>query len=176
MQRTIRIKLQPTPEQADALLETRRQFTDVFNHVAAYGLQERIKNGVTLHHALYYPLKAQYPDLVSDLHIQARVKATEAVASALQLAKDPTRTVSQPRSWGCAPRYNQHTYKVDWQHQSVNLATVAGRQHIPFTVPDYARQYIGCATDSADLILRGGDWWLHVVVTIRAPDVQPNDT
>lgn len=48
MQRTIRIKLQPTPEQANALLETRRQFTDVFNAVAAYGWQARIKNGVTL--------------------------------------------------------------------------------------------------------------------------------
>src|ERR671916_564817 len=112
MQRTIRIKLQPTSEQADALLATRRQFTDVFNAVAAYGWHERIKNGVTLHHALYYPLKAQFPALVADLHIQARVKATEAVASSLQLANDPTRTVSQPRSFGCAPRYNVHTYRV----------------------------------------------------------------
>jgi putative transposase len=175
MQRTIRIKLQPTSEQANALLQTRRQFTDVFNAVAAYGWQHRIKNGVTLHHALYYPLKSAYPDLVSDLHIQARVKATEAVRSALQLAKDPTHTVRQPRSWGCAPRYNKHTYKVDWQRQVVNLATVAGRQHIPFVVPDYAQQYTGCATDSADLILCDGDWWLHVVVTVPAPKVQPND-
>lgn len=176
MQRTIRIKLQPTPEQANALLDTRRQFTDVFNAVAAYGWQERSKNGVTLHHALYYPLKAQYPDLVSDLHIQARVKATEAVASALQLAKDPERTVAQPRSWGCAPRYNVHTYKVDWQNQIVNLATVAGRQRIPFVVPDYARQYLGYETESADLVLRDGDWWLHVVVTVPAPDVPPTET
>jgi len=176
MHRTLRIKLQPTQDQANALLETRRQFTDVFNTVAAYGWREQIKNGVMLHHALYYPLKAQYPTLVSDLHIQARVKATEAVASALHLAKDPERTVSQPRSWGCAPRYNVHTYKLDWQQQIVNLATVAGRQRIPFTVPDYARQYIGCETDSADLIERDGTWWLHVVVTLPAPDVQPNAT
>jgi len=175
MQRTIRIKLQPTSEQATALLETCRQFTDVFNAVAAYGWQERIKNGVTLHHALYYPLKAQYPDLVSDLHIQARVKATEAVASALQLVKDPERTVNQPRSWGCAPRYNVHTYKVDWQAQIVNLATVAGRQRIPFTVPAYAKQYIGCEPDSADLILRDGHWWMHVGVTVPTPDVQQTD-
>lgn len=62
MQRTIRIELQPTHEQANALRETRRQFTHVFNAVAAYGWQERIKNGVTLHHALYYSLKAQYPE------------------------------------------------------------------------------------------------------------------
>ncbi|HEX6290210.1 MAG TPA: hypothetical protein VFZ66_13540 [Herpetosiphonaceae bacterium] len=65
---------------------------------------------------------------------------------------------------------------MDWQAQIVNLATVAGRQRIPLTVPDYARPYIGCETESADLILRDGGWWLHVVVTIPAPAVQPNDT
>src|SRR4051794_17041665 len=176
MQRTIRVKLQPTSEQVQALMETRRQFTDVFNEVAAYGWHARIKNGVTLHHALYYPLKSRYPDLVSDLHIQARVKATEAIASALQLAKDPDRTVNQPRSQGCAPRYNVHTYKVDWQGQTVNLSTVAGRQRVPFTVPEYARPYVGCQTDSADLMLRDGGWWLHVVVTVPSPAVQPTDT
>jgi len=176
MQRTVRIKLQPSPEQADALRETRRQFTEVFNAVAEHGWRERIKNGVTLHHALYYPLKAQFPALVSDLHIQARVKATEAVRSALQLVKDPTRTVTQPRSFGCAPRYNVHTYRINWQAQTVNLATVAGRQHIPFTLPVYARHYTACATDSADLLLHDGTWWLHVVVTVLAPDMQPTDT
>jgi putative transposase len=175
MQRTVCIKLQPTPEQASALFETRHQFTEVFNAVAAHGWQARIKNGVKLHHALYYPLKSEYPNLVSDLHIQARVKATEAVASALQLAKDPERTVNQPHSFGCAPRYNKHTYKVDWQNQMVNLATVAGRQRIPFVLPDYARQCIGCETDSADLILRDGAWWLHVVVPVPTPDVQPTN-
>jgi putative transposase len=175
MQRTLRIKLKPTTAQAQALLETRRQFTEVFNAVAAYGWRAQIKNGVTLHHALYYPLKAQFPALVSDLHIQARVRATETLASALRLARNPARTVTQPRSFGCAPRYNVHTYKVDWQAQIVNLATVAGRQHIPFTVPSYARQYIGSATDSADLLLRDGTWWLHVVVTVPAPVVELTD-
>ena len=53
MQRTIRILMQPTPEQAEALEETSRQFTAVFNAVCAYGWRERERNGVRLHHALY---------------------------------------------------------------------------------------------------------------------------
>jgi predicted transposase len=73
MQRTIRILLEPSLAQANALAETSRQFTAVFNAVCTYGWQQRQKNGVALHRALYYPLKADYPDLVSDLHIQARV-------------------------------------------------------------------------------------------------------
>ncbi len=73
MQRTIRIKLALAPAQAAALAETSRQFTAVFNAVCAYGWQQGEKNGIELHRALYYPLKADYPTLVSDLHVQARV-------------------------------------------------------------------------------------------------------
>lgn len=61
MQRTIRITVQPTAEQAHALLETHRRFTEVVNAVATYGWLARVKNGVTLHHTLYYPSKPNLP-------------------------------------------------------------------------------------------------------------------
>src|SRR5581483_6384992 len=73
MQRSIRIYLEPSPAQVQQLAETRRQFTAVFNAVCAHGWRERLSNGVKLHHATYYPRKADYPNLVSDLHVQARV-------------------------------------------------------------------------------------------------------
>jgi putative transposase len=103
MQRTIRLRLSPTAEQAVALAETRRLFTLAFNAVAAYGWREREKNGVTLHHVTYRSLKAQYPALVSDLHIQARVRATEAIKSTLALQRQG-RKVSTPVSRACPPR------------------------------------------------------------------------
>jgi len=40
MQRTIRIQLDPSPVQAEALAETSRQFTAVFNAVCAFGWQQ----------------------------------------------------------------------------------------------------------------------------------------
>src|SRR5215470_494284 len=131
MQRTIRIQLAPSPAQADALAQTSRQFTAVFNAVCAYGWQHNQKNGIELHRALYYPLKAEYPALVSDLHVQARVKATEAVKSALtqrqKYQREPTsRKVSQLHSLACPPRYNAHTYRVDWQSQTVRLSLIGG--------------------------------------------------
>jgi IS605 OrfB family transposase len=174
MQRTIRIRLEPSPAQATALAETSRQFTAVFNAICAHGWRERLSNGVTLHHATYYPLKADYPDLVSDLHVQARVKATEAVKSALAL--DTTgRKVSQPHADTCPPRYNMHTYRVDWESRTVRMSLIGGRQTIRFRVPDYAARYAGNPVDTADLIHHDGTWWLHVVVTVSAPDVAPVD-
>jgi predicted transposase len=127
MQRTIRIQLEPSPAQAAALAETSRQFTTVFNAVCAYGWQQNEKNGIELHRALYYPLKSEYPALVSDLHIQARVKATEALKSALSLRRKHQREqlerkVSQPHSLACPPRYNKHTYRVDWESQTVRMS------------------------------------------------------
>jgi len=180
MQRTTRIQLDPSPAQADALAETSRQFTAVFNAVCAYGWPQNEKNGIELHRALYYPLKAEYPDLVSDLHIQARVKATEALKSALNLRRkyqreQIERKVSQPHSDACSPRYNLHTYRVDWESRTVRMSLVGGRQTIRFSVQEYAAKYVECDIDTADLVQRDGAWWLHVVVTIPAPEVQPTD-
>src|SRR5712692_10183787 len=87
MDRTVRIQLHPTPEQVQALKETLRQFTNAFNAVCAYGWQHAERNGVKLHHAMYYETKAACPGLVSDLLIQARVKATEALKSAFTWQK-----------------------------------------------------------------------------------------
>jgi putative transposase len=174
MQRTIRLQLQPSPAQAQRLAETSRQFMAVFNAVCALGWREQLSNGVKLHHATYYPLKADYPDLVSDLHVQARVKATEALKSALALQK-AGRTVHQPSSHACPPRYNLHTFRVDWDSRTVRLSLIGGRQTIRFSVPDYAARYAGCKVDTADLIARDGRWCLHVVVSVPAPEVTSTD-
>jgi putative transposase len=174
MQRTIRVRLEPSLSQAAALAETSHQFTAVFNAVCAHGWREQLSNGVKLHHATYYPLKADFPDLVSDLHVQARVKATEAVKSAMA-HKRAGRTVRQPSSDACPPRYNLHTDRLDWESRTVRLSLVGGRQTIRFRVPHYAAKYAGNPVDTADLIERDGAWWLHIVVSVPAPDVQPTD-
>jgi IS605 OrfB family transposase len=174
MQRTIVARLEPSQTQVAALAETSGRFTAVFNEVCAYGWQHAEKNGVRLHHALYYPLKAAHPKLVSDLHIQARVRATESIKSALTRRRQGRRT-SQPHSTACPPRYNPHTFRVDWESRTVRLSTTTGRQTIRFSVPDCAGKYVGAETDTADLIERGGHWYLHVAVTVPAPDVVPVD-
>ncbi len=166
MNRTIRLKLNTSPEQAIALLDTLQQFTTAFNFVCEYGWQNSEKNGVKLHHATYYPVKELCKGLVSDLIVQARTKATEALRSAFARKKGGRKT-GQPRSKLCPARYNLHTFKVDWANQQANLATGPGnRLVIGFSVPVYAARYVGCEVDTADLIYRKGAFWLHVVVTI----------
>lgn len=77
------VHLHPTPEQARILKATLEQHTACFNAVAHQGFTTACSNGVELHKRTYYPLRAQYPDLPAQLVCAARVKATEAVKSAL---------------------------------------------------------------------------------------------
>jgi IS605 OrfB family transposase len=175
MQRTIRIRLQPSPAQAAALAETSRQFTTAFNRFVELGWRAGVSNATKLHFLAYYPVRTALPDLNSNLTNTARAKAAEALRSAFTLRKDRDRNVSQPRSDACPPRYNIHTYRVDWESQTVRLSLVGGRQTIRFSVPAYAAKYAGYPVDTADLTLRDGEWWLHVVVTVPAPEVEPTD-
>jgi len=196
MDRTIQVQLHPTPEQADALSETLVQFTHAYNMVCEYGWNNAEKNGVKLHHAMYYDTKASCPGLVSDLLIQARVKATETLKSAITwkakheakhrkkvekartLAKPEPRftPVTCPCSDACGPRYNIHTYTLNWTTCFVRLSTTNGKQTIPFTVPDYCRKYIGNPNTTADLLCKNGTWWLHMVVSVPEPLVPQDET
>jgi len=167
--------LTPTWEQGDLLAATARGFTDAFNLVCAHGWHAGEKNGVTLHHATYRKAQAACPTLPSNLLIQARVKATEAIGSALT-RQQRGRRVSCPRSASCPPRYNERTYRVDWVSGAASLSTVAGRQSIPFRVPAYATRYVGNPTATADLVQKRGCWYLHVVVSMPAPEIEPTAT
>ena len=83
MDRTVIVQLNPTPEQAQSLLTTLEQYTACFNAVAAEGFSTACSNGVELHERTYYPLRAEHPSLPAQLVCSSRVKATEAVKSAL---------------------------------------------------------------------------------------------
>jgi len=102
------------------------------------------------------------------------VKATEAIKSAMALKKKG-KMVSAPQANACPPRYNLHTYKLDWGTGIVNLSTTCGRQHIPFSVPSYAVKYAGYPVATADLVRKGRHWWLHVVVSVPTRDIVPTD-
>lgn len=168
VQRTIRVRLKPTPEQRASLLRTMAQATACFNAVAAYGWEHGERNGVELHKATYYPLRAEYPALPSQLVISARSKANEAVKSALT-RKRQGRRASCPDGTMVPIRYDARSYRLVGGVAS--LASVDGRQVIPFATNPHAAGLLGQASGfaSADLILRKGKLWLHVVLSL--PDV-----
>jgi len=173
MDRTLRLPLYPTTEQTECLLETMRQFTQSLNLVCAAGWRLKEGNAYTLHKLTYRDCKALCPKLVSDLHVQARQKAAEAVKSALALARKGKK-VNRPQSTLCPPRYNVNSFSLDWQKGLANLATVAGRQKVTFAISAYALALIGSRVATADLVYRKGRFALHVV--LKLDDVAFSDS
>jgi len=194
MDRTLVIQLKPTPQQAQILHRTLQEHTACFNAVARTSFATGCSNGVELHKHTYYPLRAQFPDLPAQLVCAARVKASEAVKSALswqkkqaacypklvakasKLGREPPafKPVQAPHAV-CAPiRYDQRSYWVKWESMTCSLATSAGRVAMGFTVPKHAMQYVGGKVCSADLCFRYGHYFLHVVVSLPAPTVSPS--
>ena len=173
MDRTLRLPLNPTTEQTECLLETMRQFTQSLNLVCAEGWRLKEGNAYTLHKLTYRDCKALCPKLVSDLHVQARQKAAEAVKSALALARKGKK-VNRPQSTLCPPRYNVNSFSLDWQKGLANLATVAGRQKVTFAISAYALALIGSRVATADLVYRKGRFALHVV--LKLDDVAFSDS
>ena len=142
-----------------------REFTQSFNLVCAEGWRLREGNAYTLHKLTYRDSKALCPNLVSDLHVQARQKAAETVKSALTWSKKK-RNVGCPQSTLCPPRYNCNSFSVDWQQGLANLATTAGRQKVAFTVPAYALHLVDNRVTTADLKYHKGRFTLHVVLKL----------
>jgi IS605 OrfB family transposase len=194
MERTIVVQLRPTPEQARTLKATLEQHTACFNAVAREGFATGCSNGVELHKRTYYPLRSQFPHLPAQLVCAARVKATEAVKSALtwktkkekaypkKVAKaqkqgkpiPPFKPVRCPQSECACIRYDQRSYWVKWQTNTASLATIDGRVELSFTVPAHLVQYIGHKTCSAELCSHKGRFTLHIVVDLPTPSTSPS--
>ncbi len=173
---------------------TLAEHTACFNAVVHLGFTTKCRNGVELHKHTYYPLRVQYPDLPAQLVCAARVKATEAVKSALTWQKKhvqhyPKRVeqakkkgkpipvfmpVKAPHVQYCPIRYDARSAWVKWESCTCSLATCAGRVECPFSVPLHAQKYIGGKVCSADLVYRKGKWTLHVTVSIPEPIVPPS--
>jgi putative transposase len=184
MQATIRLKLTPDKETSEILSQTIEQYTWAFNDVCYYGWQNNIKNGVKLHDATYYHHR-NVTNLPSQLVCSARVKAAEAIKSAMALKRKKKEErpragfprkgtrfdkVSVPNSKHCAIRYDARSYTVWWNENRLSLVTIKGRVKFSFEIADYYQQYLEWKTTSADLFRdRQGRWWLHIVKQTESP-------
>jgi putative transposase len=175
IQRTIKLRLRPTPEQESLLTQAIQAYTDSFNQVSAYGWTHKLFNGIELHKATYRTQRELFA-LPSQLAISARMKATEALVSIKALLRKGKKA-HQPQSLRCPIRYDQRSYGLWFDRSEVSLLTLQGRLRIPFTIAKHYQQYKTWQRCSADVIKdRKGRWWLHVVMSKDIQEIPPNDT
>ena len=179
MQRTIRIRLHPDKLTAQVLEKTISDYTWAFNDVCKYGWENKVKSGGKLHDATYYPHRAA-TKLPSQLVCSARVKASEALKSALKFSKKKVKgkkiKVSCPTSKRCPIRYDARSYTIKFNSNQLSFTTVNGRIKFNFELHEYYEQYLTWKNTSADLLKdRKGRWWFHVVMETETPTIKASN-
>lgn len=160
MKLTLKIKLLPTDEQANLLLETMKEANTVCNAISDVAWEERIFNNFKLHHKVYHTYKATF-----NLSSQMLIRQIAKVADAYKLDKKTKRTFKPLGSIAYDNRIM--TYKPD---SVVSLWCIGGRQKINFVCHNPG--YIPYIQGEADLVYKKGKFYLFQTVDVPEEDVE----
>lgn len=160
MKLTLKIKLLPTDEQANLLLDTMKEANAVCGAISEVAWQEKVFNNFKLHRKVYHSYKATF-----NLSSQMLIRQIAKVADAYKLDKKTKRTFRPLGSIAYDSRIM--TYKPD---NIVSLWCIGGRQKIDFVChnPDYIPYIKG----EADLVYKKGKFYLFQTVEVPEEDVE----
>src|SRR2546426_2131584 len=167
MKQTMLLKLLPTQEQHQALLETMHEFNAACNYVASIAWASKTANKFELQKLVYGELRTTYK-LAAQLAIRCISKATEAYKRDQSI--QPTfraegAIVYDPRVMS----FKGLTH--------VSLLTLSGRVLVPFLMGSYQESRLGAIKGQADLLYRNGVFYLAVTLDVPTPTPdQPTDT
>lgn len=161
-----RVKLQPTPEQHAALLQTLETANAACNYVSEVAWHKHVFGQFSLHKLCYADVRAQFA-LGADITVRVFAK----VADGYKLDKRTLRTF---KPHGAFP-FNDRlvSYKLD--KRIVSIWTMAGRQKMPFVVGEHAAQLLEGLRGECDLVYRRGEFYLHQCCDVDEPPIDDVD-
>lgn len=157
MQLTVTVKLNTTPDQHAALMQTLQTCNAACDRISQVAFDTQTFRQYDLHALVYHNLKAE-----TGLNANHVIRAIAKVAHAY---KRDTKTLRIFTPLGAIELDKDLlTWKVEPQIVSVN--TVAGRLKIPFLCSAKHKQLLRGKRGQADLLLRDGAFYLSVAVTV----------
>lgn len=164
MKQTMLLKLAPTTEQAQALLDTMHAFNDAANYVASVAFAEKTASKFELQKLVYGELRTTYK-LAAQLAIRCISKASEAYKRDKSI--QPTF-----RSEG-AIVYDERVMSFKGLTH-VSLLTLRGRVIVPFLIGNDQAARMEAIKGQADVLYRNGTFYL--AVTLGVPTPEPQET
>jgi IS605 OrfB family transposase len=155
------LKLQPSPSQAAALLDTLVRANQAANFISRTAWETRTFANFALHKLLYATLRAS-----SGLSAQLVVRLLARVAHAYK---------RDPRDRKIMRRFRQHSsiaYDariLSWHDGAVSIWTTSGRQYIPFVAGERNLALLQSRQGESDLVYRGGAWYLYATCNVAEP-------
>jgi IS605 OrfB family transposase len=165
MKQTMLLKLAPTEEQQQALLETMHAFNGASKYVAEVAFRETSANKFELQKLVYGELRATYK-LPAQLAIRAISKASEAYKRDKSI--QPT---FRPEG---AIVYDQRVMRFKGITH-VSLLTLSGRVLVPFLMGAYQQARMDAMKGQADLLYRNGTFYLAVTLEVSTPEPDTPD-
>ena len=160
MKLTLKIKLLPTDEQSNLLLETMKEANTVCNAISDVAWEKRIFNNFKLHHETYHAYKSTFK-----LSSQVLIRCIAKVADAYKIDKKTKRQFRPLGSIGYDSRIM--TYKPN---NIVSLWAIGGRIKIPFVC--HNPNYLPYIKGEADLVYKKGKFYLFQTVDVPEEDIK----
>lgn len=159
MKLTLKIKLQPTNEQVNLLLDTMKEANTVCNAISDIAWQHKIFNNFKLHHEVYHKYRAAF-----QLSSQMLVRQIAKVADSY---KPDKKTKRHFRPFGSIA-YDSRimTYKAS---DIVSLWVIGGRIKMPFVC--HNMNYLPYIKGEANLVYKNGKFYLFQTIDVPEEDV-----
>lgn len=166
MNLTLMVKIQPTPEQSTALLETMERFNAACNVIAEVAFRERTANKIRLQGLVYRDVRETF-----GLSAQLTIRAISKTCEAYKRDKS-NKPIFKPHG---GVIYDQRV--LSWKGlDRVSILTLRGRQLIPVILGGYQVARLKNIRGQVDLIYRDGKFYLAVVVDVPEPPTnEPED-
>lgn len=161
MKLTAQVKLQPTPEQHESLLQTLQEANAACDWISQQAFNAKVFGQFSLHKIVYHPARERF-----NLSAQMVVRAIAKVADAYQISKKKQRGF---KLRGAFPYDNRIlSWKLD--KRAVSIWTVDGREKIPFVCHERAFELLQGDRGEADLCFIGGAFYLFVACEVETPE------
>lgn len=161
MKLTLQIKLLPTKEQSQSLLDTLKVCNTACNEISDTAWQSKIFNQFKLQHLVYRKIKD-----TSRLAAQALVRCISKVSDAYKLDK---KTQRRFKPLG-AITYDARILSYSKKSQEVSIWSVDGRLKIPFVC--HNPKYLPYIKGEADLVAKKGKFYLFQTVEVPEEDIK----
>ena len=162
MKLTAKIKLTPTEEQHQLLLQTLERANHACNYISEQAWSSKRFGRVPVHKLTYESVREQF-----ELSAQMTVRCIGKVVDAYKSGRKIQREFSLQ---GAIP-YDSRilTYRLD--DQSVSIWTLAGRQVIPFVGGERQLELLQHQQGESDLAYIKGEFYLFATCDIESPEL-----
>lgn len=168
MKLTAKVKLQPTPEQHQSLLQTLETANEACNYISDVAWDSQTFGQFQIHKLVYQDVRSNF-----GLSAQLAVRCIAKVNDAYKLDRKTKRTF---KPHGAVPYDDRILY---WQtnNQVISIWTLDGRQRMSYQVGDKQRQMLEYRSGESDLIYnkQKNCFYLLAVCDIPDPDAEQID-